>query len=91
MIGLTGRGWQFDQALFPRAYFDEIKNGGSSGFQTVLRVQGRRDAWIAPAFRPALPDEILVGNEFRLIGRGHGVTMRADSALVRAPPGWLSH
>jgi hypothetical protein len=42
---------------------------------------------IAPAFRPALPDEVLVGNELRLIGRGHGVTMRVDSAFVRADSG----
>ena len=84
---MTGRRWQFDQALFPRPYFDEIENGGSSGFQAVLREQGRRDAWIAPAFHPALPDEILVGNKLRLIGRGHSVTMRADSALARADSG----
>jgi hypothetical protein len=42
---------------------------------------------LAPAFRPALPDEILVGNELRLIGRGHRVTIRADSAFVRADSG----
>jgi hypothetical protein len=30
-----------------------------------------------------------VGNELRLIGCGHSVTIRADSAFVRANSGWV--
>ena len=41
-------------------------------------------------FGAAFADEILVWDELGLIGRGHRVTMRADSALVRAHSGWLS-